>query len=172
MTYGVKEIGMDYERSLFGMKMNDVTSLAKALKVGFSFEQAAALAVVALGGGGRAVERTHRTATPPRLAVRRAALTPHSETPRNRALPPSAAAERTPRPRAQVTETLTVLSLPCNLLDDNTTRILATGLQGNATITALDLSHNKIADRGVKAVRVPHAGTARPSRAARRPPPL
>eukprot|EP00966_Prymnesium_polylepis_P007957 183031-Prymnesium_polylepis.1 len=33
MTYGVKEIGMDYERSLFGMKMNDVTSLAKALKV-------------------------------------------------------------------------------------------------------------------------------------------
>jgi len=83
MTYGVKEIGMDYERSLFGMKMNDVTSLAKALKV---------------------------------------------------------------------TETLTVLSLPCNLLDDNTTRILATGLAGNATITSLDLSHNKIADRGVKAI--------------------
>lgn len=51
-----------------------------------------------------------------------------------------------------MTETLTVLALPCNLLDDNTTRILATGLQGNATITSLDLSHNKIADRGVKAV--------------------
>jgi len=83
ITYGVKEIGMDYERSKFGMKMADVTSLAKALKV---------------------------------------------------------------------TETLTVLALPCNLLDDNTTRILATGLQGNATITSLDLSHNKIADRGVKAI--------------------
>jgi hypothetical protein len=83
MTFGVKEIGMDYDRSLFGMKMSDVTSLQKALRV---------------------------------------------------------------------TETLTILSLPCNLLDDNTMRVLATGLAGNATITALDLSHNKIADRGVKAI--------------------
>ena len=33
MTHGVKEIGMAYERALFGMKMNDVTSLANALKV-------------------------------------------------------------------------------------------------------------------------------------------
>ena len=83
MTFGVKEIGMEYERSLFGMKMSDVTSLQKALKV---------------------------------------------------------------------TETLTILSLPCNLLDDNTMRILAQGLAENSTITALDLSHNKIADRGVKAI--------------------
>ena len=29
-------------------------------------------------------------------------------------------------------------------------RILAAGLQGNSTLTSLDLSHNKIADRGVK----------------------
>lgn len=71
MTYGVKEIGMEYERALFGMKMNDVTSLAKALRV---------------------------------------------------------------------TETLTILALPCNLLDDNTVRVLATGLQGNSTITSIDLS--------------------------------
>ena len=83
MTYGVKEIGMDYERSLFGMKLNDVASLAKALRV---------------------------------------------------------------------TETLTILSLPCNLLDDSTVRVLATGLQDNVTITSIDLSHNKIADRGVKAL--------------------
>ena len=33
MTFGVKEIGMEYERSLFGMKMSDVTSLQKALRV-------------------------------------------------------------------------------------------------------------------------------------------
>ena len=83
MTFGVKDVGMEYERSKFGMKMSDVTSLQKALRV---------------------------------------------------------------------TETLTILSLPCNLLDDNTMRILATGLQGNSTITALDLSHNKIADRGVKTI--------------------
>ena len=31
-------------------------------------------------------------------------------------------------------------------------RILAAGLQGNSTLTSLDLSHNKIADRGVKAI--------------------
>jgi len=83
MTYGVKQIGMEYERSLFGMKLHDVTSLAKALKV---------------------------------------------------------------------TETLTILALPCNLLDDNTVRILASGLLENSTLTSLDLSHNKIADRGVKAI--------------------
>jgi len=83
MTFGVKDVGMEYERSKFGMKMADVTSLQKALRV---------------------------------------------------------------------TETLTILSLPCNLLDDNTMRILASGLQGNSTITALDLSHNKIADRGVKSI--------------------
>ena len=83
MTYGVKEIGMDYELSLFGMRLNDVASLAKALRV---------------------------------------------------------------------TETLTILSLPCNLLDDSTVRVLATGLQDNVTITSIDLSHNKIADRGVKAL--------------------
>jgi len=83
VTYGVKQIGMDYERKWFGMKLYDVTTLAKALKV---------------------------------------------------------------------TETLTILSLPCNLLDDNTVRILASGLQENSTLTSLDLSHNKIADRGVKAI--------------------
>jgi hypothetical protein len=68
----------------------------------------------------------------------------------------------------KVTETLTILSLPCNLLDDNTVRILASGLQGNATITALDLSHNKIADRGVKA-RAP--SPARDERPPAPPPP-
>ena len=72
MTYGVKQIGMEYERALFGMRLGDVSSLAKALRV---------------------------------------------------------------------TETLTILSLPCNLLDDNTVRILASGLHDNSTLTALDLSH-------------------------------
>eukprot|EP00967_Tisochrysis_lutea_P066756 scaffold87089_cov32-Tisochrysis_lutea.AAC.3 len=52
----------------------------------------------------------------------------------------------------RVTETLTILSLPGNLLDDPAVRILAGGLAENTTITALDLSHNKIADRGAKAI--------------------
>lgn len=52
----------------------------------------------------------------------------------------------------RLTETLTILSLPGNLLDDPAVRILATGLADNSTVTALDLSHNKIADRGVKAI--------------------
>jgi hypothetical protein len=33
LTYGAMALGMDYERSVFGMKANDVTSLAKALRV-------------------------------------------------------------------------------------------------------------------------------------------
>ena len=62
---------MDYERTLFGMKLLDVTSLAKALRV---------------------------------------------------------------------TETLTILSLPCNLLDDNTVRILASGLQARSLSLTLALT--------------------------------
>eukprot|EP00304_Pavlova_gyrans_P010050 CAMPEP_0206036760 /NCGR_PEP_ID=MMETSP1466-20131121/2998_1 /ASSEMBLY_ACC=CAM_ASM_001126 /TAXON_ID=44452 /ORGANISM="Pavlova gyrans, Strain CCMP608" /LENGTH=435 /DNA_ID=CAMNT_0053411265 /DNA_START=22 /DNA_END=1329 /DNA_ORIENTATION=+ len=83
LSYGVLQIGMDYERSLFGMKSPDVLSLAKALRV---------------------------------------------------------------------TETLTVMALPANQLDDNAVRTLAAGLAVNATVTCLDLSHNKVADRGVKAL--------------------
>ena len=41
MTFGVKDVGMEYERSKFGMKMSDVTSLQKALRV----ESGRALAV-------------------------------------------------------------------------------------------------------------------------------
>ncbi len=52
----------------------------------------------------------------------------------------------------KVTETLTILALPSNLLDDATVRLLAAGLAENVTITSLDLSHNRIADRGVKAL--------------------
>jgi hypothetical protein len=32
LTYGVKQIGMKYERMLFGMKISDATSIAKAIK--------------------------------------------------------------------------------------------------------------------------------------------
>jgi Ran GTPase-activating protein (RanGAP) involved in mRNA processing and transport len=52
----------------------------------------------------------------------------------------------------RLTETLTILSLPGNLLDDPAVRVLAGGLADNSTVTALDLSHNKIADRGAKAI--------------------
>ncbi len=32
LTYGVRKIGMKYERSLFGMKISDAMSLAKCVK--------------------------------------------------------------------------------------------------------------------------------------------
>jgi hypothetical protein len=44
ITYGVKKIGMNYERMLFGMKISDATSLAKV------FEQTDTLATVVLSG--------------------------------------------------------------------------------------------------------------------------
>ena len=40
----------------------------------------------------------------------------------------------------RVTETLTILSLPCNLLDDNTVRILASGLQARSLTLTLALT--------------------------------
>ena len=81
LTYGVRQIGMKYERSLFGMKISDATSLAKCVK-------------------GTAV--------------------------------------------------LTMLSLPCNLMDDDLLRMLMTGLITNNTITHLDVSHNKITNHGAR----------------------
>ena len=81
MTYGARNVGMDYERSLFGMKLTDAASLARELRKN---------------------------------------------------------------------ESLTSLTLSCNLLDDEKTRTLVLGLMENHTITSLDLSHNKIADRGVR----------------------
>jgi len=83
LMYGMQNVGMDYDRSLFGMKLSDCRSLAKAL------------------------ERT---------------------------------------------ETLTYLNLSNNLLDDDKTRMIASGMVENISITQLDLSHNKIADRGVRAL--------------------
>jgi len=52
----------------------------------------------------------------------------------------------------RMSETLSVLALPCSLLDDASVRAIAGGLAENCTLTSLDLSHNKIADRGAKAL--------------------
>ena len=81
LTYGVRQVGMSYERSLFGMKIADATTLASGV--------------------------------------------------RN-------------------TATLTSLSLPCNLIDDDLMRMLMTGLISNNTVTELDVSHNKITNTGAR----------------------
>jgi len=45
---------------------------------------------------------------------------------------------------------LTTLSLPGNLLDDDLVRVLMEGLVRNDTVTSLDLSHNKISNGGAR----------------------
>eukprot|EP00803_Ostreobium_quekettii_P007302 evm.model.scf_3761.1 EVM.evm.TU.scf_3761.1 scf_3761:2780-6088(+) len=83
LCYGLKGVGMEYERTLFGMKLSDCRSLARSL---------------------------------------------------------------------ESCETLTYLDLSSNLLDDDKTRMLASGLVENISLTHLDLSHNRISDRGVRAL--------------------
>ena len=48
----------------------------------------------------------------------------------------------------RMTTSLTYLSLPGNLIDDDLVSILIKGLMLNKTITQLDLSHNKISHSG------------------------
>lgn len=48
------------------------------------------------------------------------------------------------------TESLTMLDLSANLIDDDMTRFMSLGLKDNHTITHLDLSHNKIGNRGLR----------------------
>ena len=50
------------------------------------------------------------------------------------------------------TETLTYLNLSGNGLDDDKARMVLSGMVDNISITHLDLSQNKIADRGVRAL--------------------
>jgi Leucine-rich repeat (LRR) protein len=49
-------------------------------------------------------------------------------------------------------QNLTYLSLPGNLIDDDLAGILQKGLMINKTITQLDLSHNKIGERGARKI--------------------
>lgn len=50
------------------------------------------------------------------------------------------------------TETLVVLDLCNNSLNDDMARMLASGLADNISITHLNLSHNSVSDRGVRAL--------------------
>jgi len=81
MTYGMRHLGMRYDRSLFGMRISDADSLARCLRM---------------------------------------------------------------------TDSLTHLALPCNMIDDGTLVVLTAGLLENHTITHLDLSHNAITSHGVQ----------------------
>jgi hypothetical protein len=81
LSYSVRNVGVKYDRSLFGMKISDAMSLAKCVRA---------------------------------------------------------------------TESLTVLSLQCCMIDDDLLRMLMTGLIKNQTVTSLDLSHNNITNYGVR----------------------
>ncbi|KAF4651839.1 T-complex-associated testis-expressed protein 1, partial [Perkinsus olseni] len=50
------------------------------------------------------------------------------------------------------TQTLHSLALPHNLIDDELTKILVVGLRSCHVLTDLDLSHNKICDRGARKI--------------------
>lgn len=83
LRYGMRAVGMDYDRALFGIKLSDCRSLARCL---------------------------------------------------------------------EFCETLVVLDLRGALLDDDKLRMLASGLINNVSVVHLNLSANRIADRGVRAL--------------------
>ena len=50
----------------------------------------------------------------------------------------------------RASQTLIKLSLPCNMIDDELVKILMTGLKECRMLLHLDLSHNKVGDRGAR----------------------
>eukprot|EP00002_Diphylleia_rotans_P016133 TRINITY_DN3134_c0_g1_i2.p1 TRINITY_DN3134_c0_g1~~TRINITY_DN3134_c0_g1_i2.p1 ORF type:complete len:348 (+),score=71.92 TRINITY_DN3134_c0_g1_i2:272-1315(+) len=87
LTYCKRNVGMEFEWSMFGMSLEDSASLAQCLRHS-----------VSMGGN------------------------------------------------------LSTLILSHNMIDDDKLRVIATGLLDNPTLTQIDLSHNKIGDRGARAL--------------------
>merc|ERR1719214_339742 len=50
----------------------------------------------------------------------------------------------------RVSQTLVSLALPCNMIDDELVKVLMGGLSYGHMLTWLDVSHNKIGDRGAR----------------------
>lgn len=117
MTYGSRNVGMKYERSIFGMKLADAEFLSQQLP---------------------------RTETLTTLVLNENILDDEKV--------PVACWRRLPAPAFAGIITVFSVAAVSDRAFSLQVRRLVVGLRDNMTITSLDLSHNKISDRGSRAL--------------------
>uniref|UniRef100_A0A7S0RM29 F-box domain-containing protein n=1 Tax=Pyramimonas obovata TaxID=1411642 RepID=A0A7S0RM29_9CHLO len=139
LTYGMMNVGMDYDRSLFGMKLSDCRSLAKAL------ERTETLTYLNLSGNLLDDEKVRMVASG---LVDNLSVT-HLNLSHNKI------ADRGVRALAKLLDSKSVigmLELADNQVHTEGGRALARALRANHSLLALNLRLNRIGDEGGRAL--------------------
>jgi hypothetical protein len=135
MVYGIKKVGMNYERMLFGMKISDATSLAKI------FDQSETLTTVILSGNlidddllRMLMTGLIKNSTITYLDVSHNRITNHGARLLSKLLGENSV--------------LTTLNLADNQIHAEGGRYLARGLRENDSLLQLNIRLNRLADEG------------------------
>lgn len=139
LTYGMLNVGMDYDRSLFGMKLSDCRTLAKAL------ERTETLTYLNLSNNLLDDEKVRMVASG---LVDNLSVT-HLDLSHNRV------ADRGVRALAKLLDSRSVLAfldLCDNQIHTEGGRALARALRGNHSLLSLNLRLNRIGDDGGRAI--------------------
>jgi len=139
LTYGMKHVGMDYDKSLFGMKLSDCRALAKAI------ERAETLICLCLSGNLLDDDKVRMVASGlvDNLSV------VHLDLSHNKI------ADRGVRALAKLLDNrsvITFLDLTDNQIHTEGGRALARALRANHSLLSLSLRLNRLGDEGGKAV--------------------
>lgn len=135
LTYGIKKVGMNYERMLFGMKISDATSLAKI------FDQSETLTSVILSGNLIDDDLLRMLMTG---LIKNNTIT-HLDVSHNRITNHGA---RLISKMLGENSVLTSLNLSDNQIHSEGGRYLARGLRENDSLLQLNLKLNRLADEG------------------------
>jgi len=139
LTYGMKNVGMDYDRSLFGMKLSDCRSLAK------SIERTETLTYLDLSGNLLDDDKVRMVASG---MVDNLSVT-HLNLSHNKI------ADRGVRALAKLLDNRSVIAfmdLTDNQVHTEGGRALARALRGNHSLVDLSLRLNRLGDEGGKAI--------------------
>jgi len=139
LKYGLRQVGMDYDKAMFGMRLPDCRSLARAL------ESTETLTYLNLSGNGLDDDKARMVLSG---MVDNISIT-HLDLSQNKI------ADRGVRALAKLLDTdsvISILNLRDNLIHAEGGRALARSIKSSASLTQLDVSMNRIGDEGAVAL--------------------